>query len=273
MRKVEAALITNIIASMCQKANCVLPEDVLNGIKSAPQNEILNEILENAAIAEKENIPLCQDTGTANFFVKLGAGVQIENGNIYTAINEGVKKGYGENYLRNSIVADPLNRKNTLDNTPANIYMELTLGDKIEVDFLPKGGGSENASSLAMLEPAAGWQGVKNFVLSCIKEKAANACAPLIVGVGIGGDFASVGLAAKKTLLRDIGSKSHNNFYNEKERELLADINALNIGPMGLGGGTTALAVFIDASPCHIASLPVAVSVQCHSARKAKIII
>jgi fumarate hydratase subunit alpha len=279
MKKIDAVLITQSIASMCQNTNYVLPDDVLKSIESvknietSPTREICGEILENARIAKSEKIPLCQDTGTANFFVKLGTDVKIENGDIYSAINEGVKKGYTEGYLRKSIVSDPLNRTNTADNTPANIYIELTAGNKIEIDFLPKGGGSENASAIKMLEPSAGWQGVKDFVLSHLKEKAPNACPPVIVGVGIGGDFASVGLVAKKTLLRDVGSVNENLFYAEKEKELLAVINALTIGAMGLGGKTTALAAFIGVKPCHIASLPVAVSVQCHSARKAKIIL
>ena len=171
-------------------------------------------------------------------------------------------------YLRKSIVSDPFERTNTETNTPCNIYLDIVAGDKIEITMLAKGGGSENASALKMLTPAAGWPGIKEFIINAVKEKGANACPPLIIGVGIGGDFASVGLTAKKALLRDIGSSHKNKKYSECERELLSEINNLNIGPMGLGGKCTALAVFIETKPCHIASLPVAVNMQCHSHRK-----
>ncbi|MDR3113568.1 MAG: fumarate hydratase, partial [Endomicrobium sp.] len=221
----------------------------------------------------RDKIPLCQDTGTANFFIKSGLEVQINGASLDEAVNKGVLQSYKENYLRKSIVSDPFERKNTQDNTPANIYVEEVCGDKIEIVFLPKGGGSDNASMLKMLAPADGWQGVKNFVLQAVKEKGANACPPLIVGVGIGGDFSSVAKIAKQTLLREIGSQNENADYNKKEAELLKEINALGIGAMGFGGKTTALTVFIGAKPCHIASLPAAVSIQCHSCRRKRIII
>ena len=256
-----------------------MPDDVLNAVKKVinvenePAKSVLAEIIENANIAAKEKIPLCQDTGTANFFIKLGSEIQINGASLRDAVNKGAAQSYQENYLRKSIVSDPLERKNTGNNIPANIYVEEICGDKIEIAFLPKGGGSENAGMLKMLTPSAGWQGVKDFVLQSVKEKGANACPPLIVGVGIGGDFSSVAKMAKETLLREIGSQNENADYNRKEAELLKEINALGIGAMGLGGKTTALAVFIDAKPCHIASLPAAVSIQCHSCRRKKIIL
>ena len=279
MRQINSQEITNAVIKLCAKANYELPSDVLSALQNARQDEIepsksvLGEIIENADIAAKEKIPLCQDTGTANFFIKIGADIKIVDGNLIDAVNKGVSQSYKENYLRKSIVSDPLERKNTQDNTPANIYVEEVAGDKIEITFLPKGGGSENASMLKMLDPAAGWQGVKNFVIQTVKEKSANACPPLIVGVGIGGDFSTVAKIAKQTFLREIGSQNKNTYYAEKEAELLKEINALNIGAMGLGGKTTALAVFIDAKPAHIASLPVAVNIQCHSFRRKTVIL
>ncbi|MDR2427847.1 MAG: fumarate hydratase [Endomicrobium sp.] len=277
MRKIESNIITSAVKDLCAKANYNLPDDVLKSVNtSIPQEQgvsrnILEQIADNAAIAKKEKVSLCQDTGTANFFVKLGKDVYIENGDIYDAINKGVALGYADNYLRKSIVSDPIERKNTMDNTPSNIYIDIVSGDKIEITFLPKGGGSENASALKMLTPSAGWEGVKEFVLSVVKDKGRDACPPLIVGVGIGGDFASVGLLSKKTLLREIGSANKNTFYAKKEQELFSEINKLNIGPMGMGGNPTALAVFIATKPTHIASLPVAVNIQCHSCRRKKI--
>jgi fumarate hydratase subunit alpha len=279
VRKIKSETILNTIENLCAKTNFELPEDIL---KSLEQNavletgivqDILEEIIENASIAKNEQFPLCQDTGTANFFVKLGQDVYIEDGNIYDAINKGVSLGYINNYLRKSIISDPIERKNTQDNTPANIYVDIISGDKIEITFLPKGGGSENASALKMLVPSDGWEGVEEFVLGVINDKGRNACPPLVVGVGIGGDFASVGFLAKKALLHEAGSKNKNDFYARKEQELLTNINKLNIGPMGMGGKTTALAVFIETKPTHIASLPVAVSIQCHSCRRKTIII
>lgn len=281
MRKIESDIITDAVKNLCAQTSYNLPDDILKSINSSIYREesnslacsILKQIAENAAIAKEKQIPLCQDTGTANFFVKIGQKVYLENGNIYDAINKGVSLGYKDNYLRKSIVSDPLERENTKDNTPASIYIDIVPGDKIEITFLPKGGGSENASGLKMLTPSVAWEGVKDFVLRVINDKGRNACPPLIVGVGIGGDFASVGFLAKKALLREIGSKNKNEFYNQKEQELLFEIDKLNIGPMGMGGKTTALAVFINTKPTHIASLPVAVNIQCHSCRRKTIYI
>ncbi|MDR1122432.1 MAG: fumarate hydratase [Endomicrobium sp.] len=280
MRKIESSTITNAVKDLCAKSNYNLPDDVLKSVNASIFQElgvsrdirdILEQIADNAAIAKKEKIPLCQDTGTANFFVKLGKDVYIEDGNIYDAINKGVVLGYVNNYLRKSIVSDPIERKNTMDNTPSNIYIDIISGDKIEITFLPKGGGSENASALKMLTPSVGWEGVKEFTLNVVKDKGRDACPPLIVGVGIGGDFASVGLLSKRTLLREIGSVNKNTFYAKKEQELFSEINKLNIGPMGMGGSPTVFAVFIATKATHIASLPVAVSIQCHSCRRMKI--
>ncbi len=279
MREIKAEDISRAVEKLCSEANYELPEDVLNSLKKSASNEsgvskeILGEIIENSEIAKKEHIPLCQDTGTANFFVKLGSGVKIAGGSIYDAVNKGVAEGYKKNYLRKSIVSDPLERKNTQDNTPANIYLTIVDGESIEVAFMPKGGGSENASALKMLEPSAGWEGVKQFVIEAVNAKGRNACPPLVIGIGIGGDFASVGQIAKKALLRDINSQNPNSSYASKEKELFDEINKLNIGPMGMGGNTTALGVFIETKPAHIASLPVAVSIQCHSCRKKTVII
>lgn len=280
MRHIKKGDISLRIEDLCAEINYDLSDDVLCAIKNNIQNDssmsdnVLNEIIENARIAKDEKIALCQDTGTANVFVKCGKNICFDdNSDIYSEINEGIKNGYHKYYLRKSIVADPINRKNTQTNIPANIYVDFVEGDKIEITMLAKGGGSENASALKMLTPADGWNGIKNFILDAVRQKGANACPPLIIGVGIGGDFASVGLLAKKALLRDIGSKHADKDYIEKENELLSELNKLNIGPMGLGGKCTALAVFINTKSCHIASLPVAVNLQCHSHRKKTIII
>lgn len=279
MRVIKSDFIEDKVSELCGNINYNLPQDVIDSIEAyikkdnSISDNILKEILENAKIAKKDKISLCQDTGTANFFVKIGESVKIVGDSIVTAINKGVATGYAKYYLRKSIVYDPLNRINTKDNTPANIYCEEVEGDKIEITMLAKGGGSENASFLKMLTPLDGWDGIKNFVIESIKLKGANACPPIIVGVGIGGDFASVGLLAKKALLREIGSKNIKQDYNLKEQELFEEINKLNIGPMGLGGKPTALAVFIETKPCHIASMPAAVNIQCHSCRRKTIII
>ena len=279
MRIIDSKEISKAVEKLCAEANFELPKDVLRALETFEKQEsgvpksILGEIVKNAEIAAEDKIPLCQDTGTANFFIKLGKDVEISGGNIYGAVNEGVSTSYKENYLRKSIVFDPLERKNSCDNTPANIYIDVVDGDKIEITFLPKGGGSENASALKMLEPSAGWEGVKKFVIETIKDKGRNACPPLVVGIGIGGDFSSVGLTAKKSLLREIDSVNGNPFYAQKEKDLLEEINGLGIGVMGMGGKVTALAVFIESKPAHIASLPVAVSIQCHSCRRKKIVL
>jgi len=276
MREIPASTIIDTVAKLCRQANSVLPEDVLRALEAAYQKEkndtareILGQILQNARLAGQKDIALCQDTGIADVFVKLGQKAEVTGGSLKDAVNKGVAEGYTKGYLRKSIVAEPLlYRHNTGDNTPANIYYESAEGDKIEVTVLPKGGGTENSSALVMLTPQAGWQGVKSFILELVKSKGIGACPPLVVGVGIGGSFSTVAALAKKALLRPLGERSKDAFYKEKELELFKDINSLGIGPMGMGGGTTALGVNIEFAPCHIASLPVAVSMQCHSLRR-----
>ena len=270
---VPKSRITAVVARLCRQVNYFLPGDVWQALEKGGKREVsetgrgvLNEILENARIAGQKEIALCQDTGLVEIFLKIGQDVHITGGNLNEAIQAGVAAGYRDGYLRKSIVADPLERKNTGDNTPALIYTEIVDGDRLEITVLPKGGGSENASALVMLAPGAGWPAVKEFVLRTVKEKGINACPPLIVGIGIGGSFSSVPLLAKKALLRQVGSAHP--VYGQKEKELLADINSTGIGPMGLGGTLSALGVHIEPAPCHIASLPVAVSMQCHSCRR-----
>ena len=275
MRQIESIKISQIIASMCKKANFFLSEDVWRALRDAfakEKNEraraILGQILENATIAKNRDIALCQDTGIAEVFIKLGQEVEIIQESLSAAVNKGVALGYKEGSLRNSIVDDPIRRKNTGNNTPAAIYTEIVPGNKIEITLLAKGGGTENASKLAMLTPSSGIEGIKEFVLSAVKEKGANACPPLVIGVGIGGSFSSVALLSKKALLREVGKASKDLTHAKLEEDLLKLINNTDIGPMGLCGATTALAVHIEAAPCHIASLPVAVSMQCHSLRR-----
>jgi fumarate hydratase subunit alpha len=274
MREISASKITDTVARLCKLANFCLPDDVLRSIASAYKTEtsesgkeILGQLIENAKIAQSKSIPLCQDTGITDVFVRIGQEVRVTGGLLGDAINKGVARGYGEGYLRKSLVSDPMERKNTGDNTPASIYSEVVPGDNIEFTILPKGGGSENTSAVKMLAPSAGWEGVKAFVLETVKG-AVNSCPPMVVGVGIGGSFSSVALLAKKALLRKIGTENRLIFYSMRENDLLKEINETGIGPMGLGGSTTALAVHIETAACHIASLPAAVSIQCHSCRR-----
>lgn len=275
MREIQAAKITEAVARLCQQANFFLPEDVWRCIESSARQEdavtgrdIFDQIRENAQIATKKELPLCQDTGITDIFIKLGQDCHITGGSFEQAVNEGVAAGYTKGYLRKSIVANPLHRKNTGDNTPAQITCDIVPGDKLEITVLPKGGGSENASALKMLTPSAGWEGIREFVVEAVKAKGINACPPLVIGVGIGGDFSSVAKLAKKSLLRELGRPADDFYYAEREKDLLKSVNATGIGPMGLGGKVTAMAVHIEWAPCHIASLPVAVSIQCHSCRR-----
>lgn len=229
--------------------------------------------MENAKIANEENVPMCQDTGYAVFFVELGQEVHIVDGYLYDAINEGVRKGYQEGYLRKSIVGHPLLRQNTGDNTPAVIHTTVVPGDKISITIAPKGGGSENMSGIAMLKPAQGVEGVKNFVLEQVKKAGPNPCPPIVVGVGIGGTFEKSALLAKEALLRPIGQKNPLPDIAELEDELLTKVNQLGIGPQGLGGRTTALAVHVEIYAAHIASLPVAVNINCHATRHKSVVL
>ncbi len=266
--------VVDTVAKLCIDANCLIGDDIINAFKnglkieeSPTGKEILNQLIENAEIAKKEMIPACQDTGFAVVFLEVGSGVKITGGELFDAINAGVSKGYKEGFLRKSIVSDPLRRKNTGDNTPAVIHTEIVPGDSLKITVAPKGGGSENMSEVKMLTPAAGAEGVKNFVVDRVMRSKANPCPPVLVGVGIGGTFEKVAYLAKKALLRDIGSVHPDPFYTEMEKDLLERINKTGVGPQGFGGRMTALAVFVETYPCHIASLPAAVNINCHAAR------
>ena len=275
MREIDTDTITRTIAELCQQANFDLGEDVLSALRQAQQAEesplgkqVLSQILENARIAKKQCMPLCQDTGTAVVFLEIGQDVHIIGGNLYDAIDEGVRQGYTQGYLRNSMVNRPLSaRKNSGDNTPPVIHADIVPGDRLKITVLPKGGGAENMSRLAMLKPGDGKEGIISFVVRTVDEAVGNPCPPVIVGVGIGGTAEKAMLLAKKALMRMIGMPNSNSEYAEVEQEIIHRVNNLGIGPMGYGGRTTALAVHIEAMPAHIASLPVAVNLQCHSAR------
>lgn len=275
MRDLDCRKITRAVSNLFQEACVYLPEDVLSAIKRARATEgspvakdVLDMILENAEIAAEEKMPLCQDTGTAVVFLELGQKVHITGGDLYSAINEGVRQGYEEGYLRKSIVRQPFSvRVNTRDNTPAIIYTDIVPGDKLKITVIPKGAGAENMTRLAMLPPASGRQGIIDFVVKAVDEAGSNACPPLIVGVGIGGTAEQTLILAKKALLREVGKPNPDAEVAELEQEILQRINNLGIGPMGYGGRMTALAVHIEVFPAHIASLPVAVNLQCHSAR------
>jgi fumarate hydratase subunit alpha len=279
MREIHVEEIRDNVAQMCVDAAYNVSEDVLTAFdraletETAPSaKEILSLLKENARIAQEEHIPVCQDTGIAIFFVEIGQDLRIKNGFIVDAINEGVRKGYREGYLRKSVV-DPLTRRNTGDNTPAIIYSELVPGDKLKISFMPKGAGSENMSVFRMLRPTEGVEGIKSFVLECVEKAGANPCPPVVIGVGIGGDFEKAALLAKKALLRPVGSPNAKLDLASLEEMLLKTVNKTGIGPEGLGGKVTAMAVHVESFPCHIASLPVAVNINCHAARHKTIIL
>jgi len=274
MRELDVKLITDKIAQLCIEANHYLGSDVKNCISSMLQNEdwpvakdILESIQENIEIAEEGVFPLCQDTGMACVFLEIGQDVHFTGGLLEEAVNEGVRKGYGDGYLRKSVVKDPLRRENTGDNTPAYIHTEIVAGDKVKITVAPKGFGSENMSRIKMLPPSAGEEGVRDFVVETCSEAGANPCPPIVVGVGIGGTFDKATLMAKKALLIPADRENPDPYYAGMEKELLERINELGIGPQGFGGRTTALAVKIIAAPTHIAGLPVAVNINCHVSR------
>jgi fumarate hydratase subunit alpha len=274
LREINAKKVADVVARLSMEANYDLENDVLKALESGlgaevspVGKEIFNQLLENAAIARTERMPICQDTGLAVIFVDLGQDAHITGGSLDEAINEGVRRGYTEGYLRKSVLGDPLKRVNTKDNTPAVIHMRIVPGDRLKLWVVPKGGGSENMSKIAMLKPADGVEGVKKFVTESVRVASANPCPPIVVGVGIGGSFEQCAENAKRALLRTIGSRHPDAFYADLESELLKMVNNLGVGPMGLGGRITALAVHIEAAPCHIASLPVAVNINCHAAR------
>ena len=281
MRPIEYEKIVATVEQLCIESCYELGEDVLGALKSAAKSEtnpravkILEQLIENARIAKDERIPLCQDTGLAVVFVEQGTGVMVEppaskpNATLFDAINEGVAAGYEKGLLRKSVVAEPLNqRKNTDTNTPAIIHHSLIDGDKLSITVMAKGGGCENKSQFKMFKPTESKDTVADWIIDVVKQAGADACPPFIVGVGIGGDFEQCCLLSKKALLRKIGQPNPNKFYEQLELQLLTGINALGLGPQGLSGDTTALAVHIETAPCHIASLPVAVNIECHAHR------
>lgn len=275
MREINVRKITETVSKLFQEACVYLPDDALSAIKQARQDEsspvardVLDRILENADMAAREGIPLCQDTGTAVVFVELGQDVHITGGDLYAAIHEGVRQGYSQGYLRKSMVRQPFSaRVNTKDNTPAVIYTEIVPGDRLKISAMAKGAGSENMTRLAVLPPAQGRPGIIDFVVKAVNEAGSNPCPPVIVGVGIGGTTEQTLLLAKKALLRQVGQPNTDPEIAELEKEILEKVNNLGIGAMGYGGRVTALAVHIETFPTHIGSMPVAVNLQCHSAR------
>lgn len=271
MREISTKDLTAAVREMCITANHVLSEDMKSALNQAADTEasplgrkILNQLQENLKIAEEDRIPICQDTGMAVFFFEIGQEVHFTDGDFTEAVNEGVRRGYLDGYLRKSVVRDPLIRENTGDNTPAVIHTELVPGDRVKITFAPKGFGSENMSRIFMLKPADGIEGVKDAILTAVADAGPNACPPMVVGVGIGGTFEKCALLAKKALTRPAGSHSEIPYVRDLEEEMLTKINGLGIGPGGLGGTNTALAVHINTFPTHIAGLPVAVNICCH---------
>jgi len=275
MREIETSAITQTIARLCQEANFGLGEDVLSALKQAQKTEesllgreVLSQLLENARIAKEERLPLCQDCGTAVVFLEIGQEIHITGGDLYAAVEEGVRQGYAQGYLRKTMVSQPFSaRINTKDNTPPVIHMEIVPGDRLKIAVMPKGGGAENMSQLAMLMPNDGREGIIDLVVRTVDNAGGNSCPPLIIGVGIGGTAEKAMLMAKKALLRKVAEPNPDPEIAQLEKEILAQVNALGIGPMGYGGSTTALAVHAEVVPTHIVSLPVAINLQCHSAR------
>ena len=276
MRTINSEEITKKVRAMCIEATCHITPDVkaafensLKTEKSEVSKGIIENLLKNAEIADRKEVPICQDTGMAVFFVEVGNEVIVEGDTITEAINKGVSQGYTDGYLRKSVVADPLNRVNTKDNTPAIIHYDFVKGDKIKITFAPKGFGSENKSGLKMLNPSDGLDGVVDFVVETVRKAGPNPCPPMVIGVGIGGTMDKCAVLAKKALTREVGSSNENPFYADLEKKLLEKVNKLGIGPQGMGGTTTALGLNIEVFPTHIAGLPVAVNVNCHATRHA----
>lgn len=280
MKEIDVSLITEEVKRLCIEANFYLPEDVLEALekfkkedKSELASATLGKIIDNAKIAKNDQVPMCQDTGMVVAFVEVGQDVHIVGGSLEDAINQGVREGYEEGFLRKSVVKDPIDRVNTKDNTPAIIHYDIVPGDKLSITIAAKGFGSENMSRLTMLKPAEGLEGVKKFILETVELAGPNPCPPTMVGVGIGGTFEKAAFLAKKSLMRDMDEYSEDPFYENLEKELLEDINALGIGPQGYGGTTTAFKVNIETFPTHIAGLPVAVNIQCHASRHKQVIL
>lgn len=274
MKKVHVDKIIETVETLCIEANYFLPNDMKEAIERAKSEEkypiakdVLDKLIVNYKIAENERMPICQDTGMACVFLEIGQDVHVIGGSIKEAINEGVRRGYSNGYLRKSVVSDPIERINSKDNTPAIINFEIVEGENIKITVAPKGFGSENMSAIKMLKPADGVDGVKNFVLETVKKAGPNPCPPIVIGVGIGGTFDKAASLAKKALIRDVNTSHEKDFYCNLENELLDEINKIGIGPQGFGGKTTALAVNIETYPTHIAGLPVAVNINCHATR------
>ena len=281
MRQIESSLISQTVANVCQKVNFELPDEVTAALQAARTTEssprarqILDELIENAEVARTERLALCQDTGVVVVFAELGRQVQITGDDIYQAINQGVGQGYQEGYLRPSMLSNPLQRDtNTGDNTPAIVHLRIVPGEQLTLHLMAKGGGSENMSALWMLTPAAGRQGIIEAITQQVRLAGGKPCPPLILGVGIGGNFEKAALLAKEALLRSLGQPSDDSEVAELEQDILQTVNQTGVGPMGLGGDTTALAVHILTHPCHIASLPLALNLQCHAARHITVVL
>ncbi len=274
MREIHISEIISTVRDLCIESNYYLSNDVKEALCKAKENEtwplaenVLDQIILNSDIAKKEDMPICQDTGMACVFVEVGQEVHIVGGLLQDAINEGVRRGYDEGFLRKSVVKDPINRVNTKDNTPAIVYYDIVPGDKIKVTVAPKGFGSENMSRIKMLKPSDGLQGVKDFIIETVKLAGPNPCPPIVIGVGIGGTFDKAAYLAKKALIRPLNKRNDEKFYSNLEEELLETINKLGIGPQGFGGKTTALGLNIETYPTHIAGLPIAVNINCHATR------
>ena len=276
MRELDVSVVRDAVARLCVAANTRLPEDVKKAIDEFRSKEdwaiakgVLENIVENYKIADSENVPICQDTGMACVFLEVGQEVHFVGGGLYDAVNAGVRRGYTEGYLRKSVVADPVRRGNTGDNTPAVVYTDIVPGDKVKITVGPKGFGSENMSAIKMLKPSDGLEGIKKFILDTVEAAGPNPCPPMVVGVGIGGTFDKAAYLAKKALMRPLDVRNPDPYYAELEIELLDQINALGIGPQGFGGLTTALGLNIEVMPTHIAGMPCAVNIGCHATRHA----
>ena len=274
MREIQASVITDTIERLCIEANQVLSDDIKKSIQACRASEdgqiacgILDNIIENYQIAENEQVPICQDTGMACVFLEIGQDVHIAGGDLTEAVNEGVRRGYTNGYLRKSVVKDPVRRGNTGDNTPAMLYTEIVPGENIKITVGPKGFGSENMSAIRMFKPSAGIEGIKDFILETVETAGPNPCPPMVVGVGIGGTFDKAALLAKKALMRPVDSENEDPYYADLEKEMLEKINQLGIGPQGFGGKTTAIGLNIETMPTHIAGMPCAINISCHVTR------
>ena len=280
MREVSVDMIRDTVRNLCIEANYFLGADIKDALQKARKDEtwnlacdVLDKIIINSEIASNEQMPMCQDTGMACVFIEIGQDVHLVGGRLEDAINEGVRRGYEEGFLRKSVVEDPIRRVNTKDNTPAIIYYDIVDGDKVRITLAPKGFGSENMSKIGMLKPSDGLEGIKKFILDTVKSAGPNPCPPMVIGVGIGGTFDKAAYLAKKALLRPVNIRNKDKFYSELEEELLEKVNELGIGPQGFGGKTTALGLNIEFYPTHIAGLPVAVNINCHATRHKEAVI